>query len=41
VTFWSHEYTKAEELHLGRHSETSQNFSYYHAKLLFDLYTKL
>jgi len=26
-----------ERLHLGRHSETPQTFSYYHAKLLFVL----
>jgi len=26
-----------EQQHLGRHSETPQNFSYYHAKLLIVL----
>ena len=30
-------YKSHEQLHLGRHSETPQNFSYYHAKLLFVL----
>ena len=24
-------------MHLGRHSQTQQNFSYYHTKLVFDL----
>ena len=35
VTFWSHK--SHERLHLERHSETPQNFSYYHAILVLDL----
>jgi len=30
-------YKSHEQLQLGRHSQTPQNFSYYHAKLVFDL----
>jgi len=38
VTFWSHAYTKAMiNCIRERCSETPQNFSYYHAKLVFDL----
>jgi len=30
-------YKSHEQLHLGRHSQTQENFSYHHTKLVFDL----